>query len=94
MFPEAEMQYPLKEKIGKPDLLVGRKEEFAEFQHWISDIPEENSKSRVILARRKSGKTSFVQRLFNQLWSANGQVIPFFLDASSKYLLNWSSIRP
>lgn len=36
--------------------------------------------SRVILARRKSGKTVFVQRIFNQLWSENGQVIPFYLD--------------
>jgi len=72
------MQYPLKEKIGNPDLLVGREAEFANFHKWIAFMPKELSKSRAILGRRKSGKTSFVQRLFNQLWSANGQVIPFF----------------
>jgi len=72
------MQYPLEEKIGRPDLLVGREKEFANFNKWISRIPEKLSKSRVILARRKSGKTTFVQRIFNQLWSANGQVIPFY----------------
>lgn len=33
-----------------------------------------------ILGRRKSGKTAFVQRLFNELWSANGQVIPFYFS--------------
>jgi hypothetical protein len=32
------------------------------------------------LARRKSGKTSFVQRLYKILWSENGQVVPFYFD--------------
>ena len=74
------MQYPLKEKIGPPELLVGRVNKFANFNKWLNGIPREISKSRVILARRKSGKTSFVQRLFNQLWSQNGPVIPFYFD--------------
>ncbi|MDM8552981.1 hypothetical protein QUF72_23075 [Desulfobacterales bacterium HSG2] len=74
------MQYPLEEKIGDPDLLVGRDREFANFNRWIANIPKRASKSRVILARRKSGKTSFVQRIFNRLWSENGEVIPFYLD--------------
>ncbi|QTA92756.1 hypothetical protein [Desulfonema magnum] len=74
------MEYPLQEKIGDPELLVGREKEFRNFGKWIAGIPKRISKSRVILARRKSGKTSFVQRIFNQLWSDNGQVIPFYLD--------------
>jgi len=32
------------------------------------------------LARRKSGKTAFVQRLFNQLWTENGAIIPFYYE--------------
>ena len=79
-----QVQYPLEEKIGSPDLLVGRKKEFASFNKWISKIPNKISKSRVILARRKSGKTSFVQRLFNQVWSQNGTVIPFYFDIADK----------
>lgn len=78
------MQYPLEEKIGRPDLLVGREKEFVNFNKWISRMPEKLSKSRVILARRKSGKTTFVQRIFNQLWSANGQVIPFYFVFEEK----------
>ncbi|MEZ4736508.1 MAG: hypothetical protein R3E79_56195 [Caldilineaceae bacterium] len=78
------MQYPLKEKIGPPDLLVGRVDEFARFHKWLKGISREISKSRVILARRKSGKTAFVQRLFNELWSENGQVIPFYLDIADQ----------
>ena len=74
------MQYPLKEKIGNPALLVGREEEFDNFGRWLANIPHELSKSRVILARRKSGKTAFVQRLFNQLWGQHGQVIPFYFS--------------
>ncbi|MCP4111037.1 MAG: hypothetical protein GY749_41150, partial [Desulfobacteraceae bacterium] len=53
------MKYPLTENIGNPDLLVGREEEFAEFDEWVDGIPRQISKSRVILARRKSGKTAF-----------------------------------
>ena len=68
------------EKIGNPDLLVGRDREFENFGRWIANIPKKLSKSRVILARRKSGKTSFVQRIFNRLWSENGEVIPFYID--------------
>ncbi len=74
------MQYPLEEKIGNPDLLVGREREFEQFNKWIANMPKKLSKSRVILARRKSGKTTFVQRLFNQLWSDNGSVIPFYIS--------------
>ncbi len=78
------MDYPLKEKIGHPSLLVGRKYEFESFGVWLDNIPKNLSKSRVILARRKSGKTVFVQRIFNQLWSANGDVIPFYFDIPDK----------
>ncbi len=74
------MQYPLREKIGAPDLFVGREREMREYGKWLSFIPKQIAKSRVILARRKSGKTAFVQRIFNQLWSANGMVIPFYID--------------
>jgi hypothetical protein len=74
------MQYPLEEKIGTPDLLIGRTAEFAKFHKWLDNMPKKLSKSWTILGRRKSGKTAFVQRLFNQLWSANGQVIPFYIS--------------
>ncbi len=74
------MQYPLTEKIGAPELFVGREKEFRQINKWLGNIPKRLSKSRVILARRKSGKTAFVQRIFNQLWSDNGMVIPFYFD--------------
>ncbi len=74
------MQYPLPERIGNPDLLVGRAYEFDLLDKWISRIPQLLSKSRVILARRKSGKTAIVQRIFNRLWDANGAIIPFYFN--------------
>lgn len=74
------MRYPLQEKIGNPELLVGREKEFKDLDRWIAEIPEKLSWSRVILARRKSGKTAIVQRIFNRLWSENGEVIPFYFD--------------
>jgi hypothetical protein len=74
------MLYPLPERIGNPDLLTGRKKEFEEYHGWISTIPLMLSRSRVILGRRKTGKTAFVQRIFNQLWSAGRDVIPFYFE--------------
>lgn len=74
------MQYPLPESIGNPDLLVGREQEFGLFDRWIGMIPDRLSKSRAILARRKSGKTAIVERIFNRLWSDNGKVIPFYIN--------------
>ncbi|MDM8559650.1 hypothetical protein [Candidatus Parabeggiatoa sp. HSG14] len=78
------MQYPLLEKIGDPDLFVGREKEFRLFNKWLSNIPKQLSKSRVILARRKSGKTALVQRIFNQLWYQNSSVIPFYFSFEEK----------
>ncbi|MEM7531654.1 MAG: hypothetical protein AAF639_05745 [Chloroflexota bacterium] len=77
---DVEIVYALEEKIGTPDLFVGRELEFKKFHQWINKIPKKLSKSRALLGRRKSGKTAFVQRLFNQVWSTNGQVIPFFFS--------------
>ncbi|MDM8550175.1 hypothetical protein QUF72_08865, partial [Desulfobacterales bacterium HSG2] len=74
------MKYPLREKIGYPELFVGREKESEDLDKWIANIPKKLSISRVILARRKSGKTAIVQRLFNRLWSDNGDVIPFYFD--------------
>ena len=74
------MQYPLQERIGNPDLFAGREKEFQDAEKWLGNIPKRLSKSRVILARRKSGKTAFVQRIFNLLWSTNGEVIPFYFE--------------
>jgi DNA-binding Lrp family transcriptional regulator len=74
------MQYPLKEKIGRPELFVGRQAELKLLNHWLANIPKEVAKSRAILARRKSGKTCLVQRIFNRLWSDQGMVIPFYFS--------------
>ena len=54
------MQFPLQERIGDPGLLVGRKAEFAEYHKWVEGIPRKLSKSQVMLARKKSGKTAFI----------------------------------
>jgi len=78
------MKYPLIEQIGDPDLFIGRSKEFTQFNKWIKNIPKRLSKSRVILARKKSGKSAFVERIFNILWNENGDVIPFHYGFSDK----------
>ena len=87
------MKYPLKERIGRPELLVGRKKEFAKLNLWLKRIPKELSHSIALLARKKSGKTAIVQRLFNQLWNEGDSilkdpdgipVIPFYFEIADK----------
>ncbi len=75
---------PLIERIGHPDLYVQRQTFWNEFLQWTEGIPHLVSKSRAILARKKSGKTAFVQRLFNHLWNLDGEVIPFYFEVSEK----------
>ena len=74
------MDYALKERIGKPELFTGRKEELAYFLKWITDIKEEKSQSTAILARRKMGKTALMERLFNITFYKNDGVIPFYYE--------------
>ena len=74
------MDYALKERIGKPELFTGRKEELTYFLKWIDDIKEEKSMSTAILARRKMGKTAIMERLFNITFFKNNGVIPFYYE--------------
>jgi predicted AAA+ superfamily ATPase len=78
------MRYPLPESIGNPDLLVGRKKEFRLLDRWIDLIPKRMSKSKVLLGRRKTGKTAIVQRIFNRLWSENRGIVPFYFSVREK----------
>jgi len=73
--------FALPEQIGNTDLFVGRKKEFDYFLgDWYSYLKRDFAQSQALLARRKKGKTAFLQRLFNILWSdAAGGVVPFFL---------------
>ena len=81
------MQYPLPETIGNPDLFVGREEEFKYLYTWLERIPKRLTTSTVILARRKSGKTAILERVFNILWSNPDMgVIPFFIGMRDKKL--------
>ncbi len=74
------MDYALKERIGKPELFTGRKEELSYFLKWIDDIKEEKSQSTAILGRRKMGKTALLERLFNITFYKNDGVIPFYYE--------------
>ncbi|MDM8522926.1 hypothetical protein QUF80_06090 [Desulfococcaceae bacterium HSG8] len=78
------MRYPLPERIGDPDLLVGREKEFRLLGQWLDLIPKRLGKSRAILGRRKSGKTAIVQRIFNRVWSENRNVVPFYFSIREK----------
>ncbi|MCX6582763.1 MAG: hypothetical protein NT166_21515 [Candidatus Aminicenantes bacterium] len=74
------MEYALEERIGNPDLFTGRNEEMTYFLKWINDIKERKSQSTALLARRKTGKTAILERLFNITFFKNDGVIPFYYE--------------
>lgn len=74
------MKYSMKERIGHPDLFVGRKKELNYYLRWIDNIKGQKSKSTAILARRKMGKTALLERLFNITFDRNDGVIPFYYE--------------
>ncbi|HPE70545.1 MAG TPA: hypothetical protein PLF96_14605, partial [Thermotogota bacterium] len=87
MFPMPEqITFALPEQIGNTDLFVGRKKEFDFFLgDWYDYLQKNFVLSQALLARRKKGKTAFLQRLFNIFWSQpQGNVVPFFFSLPEK----------
>src|SRR6056297_4219744 len=86
------IEYALPEQIGEPELFVGRKKEFDYFLgDWYRLVEKNFAQNQAIISRRKKGKTAFLQRLFNILWSAGmerekgeQQVIPFYYSIRDK----------
>ncbi|HOM55450.1 MAG TPA: hypothetical protein PKW46_07860 [Thermotogota bacterium] len=74
------LNFALEEQVGPPELFVGRQKEFSWFLGgWYDNLIRGKPKSQAIVARRKKGKTVFLQRLFNVHWTAhNPEVIPFY----------------
>jgi hypothetical protein len=80
--------YALPEIIGNTDLFVGRKKEFDFFLgDWYKYLEKNFPQNQAIISRRKKGKTAFLQRLFNILWSTcleknNNAItaIPFYVS--------------
>ncbi len=86
------MKYALTEQINKPELFTGRKDELKTFLKWIDNIKEEKSQSTVLFARRKSGKTTIMERLFNITFAKpagvndgkTAGVIPFYYEVKEQ----------
>ena len=78
--------YALPEQIGNTELFVGRKKEFDYYLgDWYRYLVKNMAQSQAIVARRKKGKTAFLQRLFNILWSCSeSKVIPFYYVIQDK----------
>ena len=74
--------FALPEQIGNTDLFVGRKREFDYFLgDWYDYLQKNFAMSQALLARRKKGKTAFLQRLYNIFWSQpEGNVVPFYFS--------------
>ena len=74
------MKIYMKEKIGHPDLFVGRDKQLRDLLKWAEGIKKEISMSRSLLSRRKTGKTALLQRLFNLVFQQNDGLIPFYFE--------------
>ena len=74
------MKIYMREKIGYPELFVGREKELKNLLEWAKGIKKEISMSRSILSRRKTGKTALLQRLYNIVFHENDGVVPFYYE--------------
>lgn len=70
--------YVLEERIGNPELFVGRKKELEYLNKWLRELPEKLSQSTAILSRRKKGKTALVERFYNIIYNKNSNIIPLY----------------
>ncbi len=82
-----EITYVLDENLGNPDLFTGRKVLLENFEHWVYNIRKRIGKSRALLSRRKKGKTVFMKRLYNIVWSQNDKTVPFFYEIEEKNMM-------
>jgi len=78
------MIYAIKERIGKPSLFCGRKNEMQMLLNWVNRIKIERAKSKALLGRRKSGKTAIMERLFNIVWNQNNGIVPLYFEMQDK----------
>ncbi len=74
------MQIYMREKIGTPELFVGRRKELRNLLKWTQGIKRQLSMSRSLLSRRKTGKTAILQRLYNIVFHQNDGLIPFYFE--------------
>lgn len=90
--PDNEFIYALEERIGSPNLFVGRKKELNYLNKWLGELPEKLSQSTAILSRRKKGKTAIVERFYNIIYNKNSNIIPFYFEVKegSKWIVSFS----
>ncbi|CAM2006926.1 hypothetical protein [Acanthopleuribacter pedis] len=82
--------FPLGERLGPDSLYVERDTDIHNFEQWLAWIPRGLAQSRALVARAGSGKSTFLQRLFNRLWQQRTDCVPFYYEipAASIWLPN------
>ena len=82
--------YALEEEIGDPDLFVGRRQDLETLLNWVDLVGRKLGKSKVILARKRRGKTALIQRLFNILFDrGDAKAIPFYFRVPQVKMTTW-----
>ena len=72
----------LQEEIGDPALFTGREKELEFLMEWVDLVKRQLGDSKVLLARKRRGKTALIQRLYNILFTQNDpKVIPIYYRA-------------
>ncbi|NPV53055.1 MAG: hypothetical protein HPY71_05980 [Firmicutes bacterium] len=91
---QGDLIYAIEERIGQPELFVGRREELSFLEEWVDNIPRKLSRSTALLSRRKKGKTALVERLYNIVYTLNGKVIPFYFEVKegSKWIVDFAEV--
>ena len=75
---DSEWIIAIREEIGNPQLFTGRVKEMTLLVEWVERVKRELGDSRVLLARKRRGKTALVQRFFNILYTRNDPAVIYF----------------
>ncbi len=74
------VEFAIDERIGDPELFIGRAGELEFLYKWAANIRRKISRSIAFLGRRKIGKSLVLERLYNILYSEHKGVIPFYYE--------------
>ncbi|NPV53796.1 MAG: hypothetical protein HPY71_09780 [Firmicutes bacterium] len=91
---QKDLIHAIEERIGQPELFVGRRDELSFLEEWVGNVPRKLSRSTALLSRRKKGKTALVERFCNIVYTQNGKVIPFYFEVKegSKWVVDFADI--
>ncbi|MEM7539350.1 MAG: hypothetical protein AAF639_44750, partial [Chloroflexota bacterium] len=70
---------PISERIGL-GMFTDREKEMASLMKWVDLVEQKVGRSRALVSHRRHGKTALMERLYNILFRADRNIMPFYFE--------------